>query len=136
MTHSLNTSTLFHQQLGKIFYAVAAVDKSIRKEEISALKKIIREQWVSTNQTTDEFNTNTAYQIEIIFDWLDENNWNIKHAIPDLLDFKKEHESYFSDEIKALIIKTAHAIADAFSNKNKSELMYIQSLELALYHNR
>lgn len=53
-----------------------------------------------------------------------------------LVDFKKEHEIFFNDEIRGLIIKTAHVITYAFSNKNKNELTYIQSLKLALNSNQ
>ena len=47
-------------------------------------------------------------------------------------DFYKEHPHAFSAEIKSLAKKTAGAIANAFSGKNKSELVILAKIGLLL----
>jgi hypothetical protein len=38
----LTKQWFFYQQIGKVFYSIAAVDKTVRPEEIKELKKIIQ----------------------------------------------------------------------------------------------
>ncbi len=68
----------FYQQLGKLFYAVADSDNNIQQDEINKLKKVVREEWLPIEDSVDEFGTDAAYQIEIVFDWLLENNYDSK----------------------------------------------------------
>ena len=133
MKYSNKTMLAFYQQIGKIFYAVAAIDKTVSKEELSELKKMIRSEWIGLEDSYDEFGTDSAYQIEIVFDWLTESEWNVKHAIPDLKDFKKEHSGLFTKPVNELILKTASVIASSFSGKNKSELVLLDQLQNVLF---
>jgi len=54
-------------------------------------------------------------------------------VIPGFRNFKKEHPSLFTPQISQLIIKTAVAIAESFSKKNKSELKLITELRDVLF---
>lgn len=119
----------FYQNLGKLFYAVAASDKVVKMEEIDTLKDIVEQEWVSIDDYQDEFGTDTAYQIEIIFDWLEENQPDAFLAFEEFSDFKKEHEKLFNSNINKLIWKTADAIAASFAGKNKSELIMLSKLK-------
>lgn len=132
MKPSDKTMVLFYQQLGKIFYSIAAVDKTVRQEEIKQLKKIIQKEWLPLENTFDEFGSDSAYQIEIVFDWLVENKWDIDQTIPDLKIFRMEHRSLFTPPVNALILKTAKAIATSFAGKNKSEHVLISQLNSVL----
>jgi len=123
----------FYQHLGKLFFRVASVDKTVRKEEIEQLKEIVKKEWVPLENNLNEFGDDAAYQIEIIFDWLVENDWNIGKIIPDFESFKKEHPSLFTPQVNDLILKTAKAIANSFSGKNKSESVLIEKLRGVLY---
>ena len=40
-----NTDINFYQNLGKLFYAIAAVDKTVKDKEFSTLETIIRNDW-------------------------------------------------------------------------------------------
>ncbi|WP_281297695.1 hypothetical protein [Flavobacterium limnophilum] len=123
----------FYQQLGKLFYSVASVDGTVRKEEIAQLNEIVQKEWVPIETTLNEFGDDAAYQIEIVFDWLIEEDGNTGKVIPDLLYFKKEHPSLFTPQVNDLILKTAKAIANSFSEKNKSESVLIEKLRDVLY---
>lgn len=132
MKPSDKTMVRFYRELGKIFYSIAAVDKIVRQEEIKQLKKIIEKEWVSLEDTFDEFGSDSAYQIEIVFDWLVENKWDIDKTLSDFKIFRAEHSSLFTPQINALILKTAKAIASSFAGKNKSEHVLISQLNAVL----
>lgn len=121
-----------YQNLGKLFYAIAAADKVVSEEEKDTLKNIVKEDWVNVDDFKDDYGTDAAYLIEIIFDWLDENQPSAFSAFNDFKDFKKDHEEFFTPAIKKLIWKTADQIASSFSGKNKSELIMLSQLKAIL----
>lgn len=75
----------FYRELSKIFYAVAASDKTIHTKETLVLKKIVQQEWLNWDDTSDSFGTDSAYQIKIVFDWLLENELQIKRHEHDVL---------------------------------------------------
>jgi hypothetical protein len=132
MKPSDKTMLRFYQQLGKIFYSIANVDKTVSSDEITQLKETVKTEWLPLENTFDSFGTDSAYQIEIVFDWLVENNWTTDDALFDFESFKKEHPSLFTPAVNTLILKTAKAIAASFFGKNKSELVLINQLASTL----
>lgn len=132
MKPSHQTMTHLYEHLGKVFYCIAAVDKTIRKEEIAQLKEIVKTEWLPLENTFNEFRDDTAYEIEIVFDWLIANTWDTEQVIPDFKIFRKEHDHLFTPEVIILILKTANAIANSFLEKNKSEHVFISQLSTIL----
>jgi hypothetical protein len=133
MKPSSQTMIHFYQQLGKLFYSAASVDKTVHEEEMAQLKEIVKKEWLPLENSLSEFGDDAAYQIEIVFDWLVENDWNIGKIIPDFEIFKKEHPHLFTSQVNDLILKTAKAIINSFSGKNKSESALIEKLRRLLY---
>lgn len=133
MTPSHQTMIHFYQQLGKLFYSVASVDKTVRKEEIAQLNEIVKKEWLPLENNLSEFGDDAAYQIEIVFDWLVENDWKVGKTVPNFKSFRKEHPSLFTPQVNDLILKTAKAITNSFSGKNKSESVLINELRDILY---
>ncbi|MBP6181978.1 hypothetical protein [Flavobacterium sp.] len=132
MKPSHQTMTRLYEHLGKVFYCIAAIDKTIRKEEIAQLKEIVKTEWLPLENTFNEFGDDTAYEIEIVFDWLIANTWDTEQVIPDFKIFRKEHDHLFTPEVIILILKTANAIANSFLEKNKSEHVFISQLSAIL----
>jgi hypothetical protein len=132
MKYSNRTILRFYQLMGKIFYAAAAIDKIVRKEELGELRKSIKSQWLALDQTFDEFETDSAYQIEIVFDWLNDKHPDPGKAIHSLQLFKKKYPDLFNEKVKGMIMGTASAITSSYSAKNKSELVFMSRLERAL----
>ncbi|NAY91304.1 hypothetical protein GTQ34_05170 [Muricauda sp. JGD-17] len=130
MLNSEKIGNEFYQNLGKLFYAVAMADKQVRPVEVKRLRKYVRQYWLEIDDFEDEFSTDSAYQIEIVFDWLEEEEKNGEDYFKDFEAFYKEHPEKFKPEIKSLIINTAEAIASSFAGKNKSELLLIFKLKL------
>ncbi len=118
----------FYRLLGKTFYSFAMVDKSVRQEEIEKLKELVQKEWLPVEDSFDVFGSDSAHQIEIVFDWLVENDCEYEQIIPEFKNFKLEHNSLFTPEVNALIL----TIASSFSGKNKSEHVLISRLKSIL----
>lgn len=125
----------FYQNLGKLFFAVAACDKVVRDEEFASLKKTVTNHWMEIDDTEDEFGNDAAYQIEIVFDFLHASAFE-DHAddfVNDFAEFKSENEELFTPKVERIIWRTCVAIADAFYGRNSAEkeiLAKIKSLLL------
>ena len=92
MKPSHQTMTHLYEYLGKVFYSIAAVDKTIRKEEIEKLKQIIKTEWLPLETGFNDFSDDSAYEIEIVFDWLVANGWDLEQVIPDFEFFRNENQ--------------------------------------------
>ncbi len=130
MNTTQNIGLAFYQNLGKLFYAIAASDKVVRKSEYESLHNIVTSKWLKIEDLEDEFGMGAAFQIEIVFDWMDYEAPNAESCLKEFESYYKNHKSYFTKSIKQLIWETANSIADAFSGKNKSELMMLGRLKL------
>ena len=122
----------FYQNLGRLFYAIAAADGIVRKEEVDSLKRIVREEWLDLDDYTDEFGTDSAFQIEIIFEWLDANKPDPQEAFQNFMEFKTENKELFNKQINDKILAASRKIAAAFRGKNKSELVMLARLQSVL----
>ncbi|MDN3618289.1 hypothetical protein QWY81_02330 [Polaribacter undariae] len=133
MKPSQNTIISFYENLGKLFFAIAAADNIVEEVEFNVLKKIVKDKWTKVDPVDDDFHSDAAYQIETVFDWLNiESFSNSETCYNEFIDFKKEHPSLFTKEIKSLIIKTATKIAASVADLNKSELKLVAKLSLEL----
>lgn len=123
----------FYQNLGKLYYAIAASDKVVRQEELDKLKETVKKVWLSSNLINDEFKVEAEQSIVNTFKWLNqENEYDAEACFKSFISFKKNHEHLFTPNIKNLILKTTEAIASSFSGKNKSELIMLAKLNLEL----
>jgi len=123
----------FYQNLGKLFYAIAAIDGNVREEELDKLKGVVKKEWLTTNLIDDGFKKSAEQSIINTFKWLhDDNEYNAETCYNSFLTFKKEHESLFTNDINTLILITTRAIAAAFSKVNKSELILLAKLDMEL----
>lgn len=128
MNTTLEIKNLFYQNLGKLFYAIAAADKVIREEEVKELKKIVNKEWVALGEVKDQHEIDEMRQIKIIFNLLREQMCNPNDCFADFKSFKETHEHLFNEDVKQLIWKTANAITLSFSGRNKSELIMLTEL--------
>ena len=127
---SNKVANTFYQKIGKLFFSVAMADGSVRSEEIDRLKQIVRNTWLPHDDIIDEYGSDAAFQIEIVFDWLLENEQDAKACYEEFREFYRENTKIFSVEVKELILKTANAVASAYAGKNKSELTVLGNLQL------
>ncbi|NNE32448.1 MAG: hypothetical protein HKN40_08775 [Winogradskyella sp.] len=123
----------FYRNLGKLFYAIAAVDGTVRPIEIHKLKTLVKEQWLDIDPLEDAFGNDAALHIEVVFDWLVmDGEPNASTCFNDFVRYKDKQKDLFTNEVKKLILKTASTIAYAFSAINKSELILLAKLDMEL----
>ncbi len=119
-------------QLGNLFYSVAAADNRVHPKEVSTLKKIIKEKWLQVDDLKDEYGSDAAYQIEIVFDWLHEHMPEVREIYNEFEEFYNAHPGLFPPAVKKLVWQTADAIAAAYAGKNKSEVILLSRLKQLL----
>lgn len=134
MLNSEKIGNEFYQNLGKLFYAVAMADNSVRPKEVERLREFVRQFWLDVDDFEDEFHTDSAYQIEIVFDWLESEEKDGDDYFKEFEEFYNEHPGKFSDKLKKLIVETAESIASSFAGKNKSEMLIIFKLKTLFNH--
>ncbi len=134
MLNSEKIGNEFYQNLGKLFYAVAMADNNVRPKEVERLRKYVRQFWLDVDEFEDEFHTDSAYQIEIVFDWLESEEKAGDEYFEEFKEFYKEHPEKFSDKLKKLIVETAESIASSFAGKNRSEMLTIFKLKQLFNH--
>lgn len=134
-SYSNAVGNVFYQKIGKLFFAVAMADGAIHVKEIDRLKDIVRDKWLPLDDIEDEYGTDSAFQIEIVFNWLLEYEKNSSECYNEFEDFYKDNPKIFTPNVKSLIFDTSYAIANAFSGKNKSELVVLGKLQL-LFRNK
>ena len=129
---NISTARSLYENLGKLFYAIAAADKVVRKEDIQALYEIVAREWKQVGHSRDEFGTDMSFQIEVIFDWFRENDLSADAAFVKFKNYKKEHEHLFDEELNRLIWKTANKINGAFAPMTKAEVKMLSRLRKLL----
>ncbi len=132
MKKEISSHSLLFEKLGELFYAIAAVDKKVHKKEFDALRHLVTEKWKGLDNFEDPFGADAVYQMEIVFSWYDYEGRDAWECFENFRDFKKTHEHLFTKQRNEFILKTASAIANAFSGKNKSELIMLVKLERLL----
>lgn len=55
MKPSQETIIDFYQNLGKLFYAIAAVDTIVEEAELNVLKEIVKSKWTKVDPIDDDF---------------------------------------------------------------------------------
>src|SRR5690606_24541187 len=118
-----------YENLGKLFYAIAAADKVIHKEEIKTLERIVKEDWVKVDDYKDQFGTDDAFYIEIMFDWMQENSPPAYQAFYEFREFKEDNEQLFTPKVKELTWKTATSIATSFEGNDPVEQTMLSKLK-------
>lgn len=131
-TRKLNVK--FHQNIAKLFYAIAKSDHVINANEIKTLKTVVKEKWLMIDETFDIFGTDSAYQIEVVFDWLHSKEATAEDSYNDFIEYYHNHNYLFNSEVKKLILETSNQIANAFGEKNKSEVLNKYNIESLFHH--
>ena len=124
MKNKQDSTTLFYQNLGELFYAIASADGAVEATEIETLKMVVKQGWSHSNN---------ANVIVVMFDWLhDEKAFESEVCFNNFLSYMKTNKVLFTPKTKALVLQTANAIASRFSGRNKSELILLAKLDIEL----
>jgi|SRR5690606_16397606 len=130
--YSARTWLEFYRKLGFLLYSVAVSDKRIAQAEIDVLKKELKEKWLDLEGSADAFGSDAAYQVESVFDWLQEEGPSSSEAFGEFEAFVNEHPNFIDGALKGRIMETTDSIASAFSGRNKAELTILHQLHRLL----
>ena len=59
-----------------MFYAIAAADNVVEEVEFNVLKETVKNKWTKVDPVDDDFHSDVAYQIETVFDWLNNEGFS------------------------------------------------------------
>ncbi len=123
----------FYKNLGILFYAFAAADKTVREQEIKTLQALVSHNWLTDDLVAARDKMNAKNALLRTFDWLlYDKEYNAETCYTNFLSFRNNHQHLFTDQINSLIMKTAGKITSSFSGRNKSELIMLAKLDLEL----
>ncbi|NNK18568.1 MAG: hypothetical protein HKP49_05395 [Maribacter sp.] len=125
-----NNEYRLHQNLGKLFYAIAIADKQINTEEIAALKTTILKNWYTLDTGPNGFHLDGHQEIFSVFTHLQNTKAKSDTCFMEFREFFNENRHYFTEDIMKLIWDTSQAIACSFAQKNKSELILLAKLKI------
>jgi hypothetical protein len=117
-----------YENLGYLFYAVAAADHHVHRDEIDKLKVLVGKEWLPLENSTDSYGTDAAHYISIAFEYLLSEGMAAEDAYTVFSDFYKESEAGFTKDLKQKVKITAKSIATAFGGQNKKEQRFIDQL--------
>lgn len=123
----------FYSELGKLLYAIAAVDGRIHAQEAATMKRVVSEQLVPQEASTDHFGTDQAYITEFEFDVMAENDESPEDAFDSFAIYLTQHKERLCAEHKALVLRAAGVVAHAFHGVNAKELRMLAELKRRLH---
>ena len=122
-----------YEELGKLFYTIAAVDGKVAQTEKKTLQDLIESTWKPLEGSTDKYGTDQANLIGFAFDYEDTEGIT-EDGFESFERFYFENKSRITPDIVNNIIQTAKAIASASRARNKSENEIISKV-VALFEN-
>jgi hypothetical protein len=123
----------FYAEVGKLLYALAKADGSITPQEIKAIHKLVLTDLVPLENSTDEFGTDSAYYVEMEFDYLNENSQDPEVAFNSFMDYMEEHYSAFDEHLKSAVFRVAETLTNSFHETNiKDHNMIIKLRDLLI----
>ncbi|MBK9723190.1 MAG: hypothetical protein IPO78_16535 [Saprospiraceae bacterium] len=96
---------------------------------METLHEEVNQIWKSVDDPVDEFNTDLAFEIEAVFEWLEDNDYSYKDAYNEFIDYAKEHKHLFDTETQSKIRHTCNGIASVFKSINHKEENLLHKLD-------
>ena len=123
----------FYSELGKLLYAIAAVDGQIHAKEAATMKRVVSEQLVPQEASTDHFGTDQAFITEFEFDVMAENEESPEEALDSFAIYLTQHKDRLCAEHKELLLRAADVVAHAFHGVHGKELRMLAELKRRLH---
>lgn len=116
-----------YNELGKLFYLVAASDGKVAKEEKEKLTQLIQETWEPMEGSIDQFGTDKANYIGFAFDFAEE--FGLEDYLNEFKIYFNTNKDAFTPQLKKNILATSRKIAGAYKGKNKDEKKLLSQIE-------
>lgn len=123
----------FYSELGRLLYAIAAVDGRIHAKEAATMKRVVTEQLVPQEAAQDHFGTDHAYITEFEFDIQVELGSSPEEAFDSFAIYLSQHKERLCAEQKELILRAADVVAHAFHGVNAKEMRMLSELKRRLH---
>ncbi len=132
MSSTTKLPTSFYEHVGGLFYAIAAIDHSVKKEEVESLKQCLESFWNLFGVTGEDPSLKPEDLLEEVFKSAVQNTEDPEKCFEEFAEYRKTHSAWFSIPVNKAIWKTANAIANSFAQVNKNEVILLQKLKLVL----
>ncbi|MBL7964011.1 MAG: TerB family tellurite resistance protein [Flavobacteriales bacterium] len=123
---------LFYKELGRLLYAIAAVDGRVSKAEIDRLHDVVSRRLVPLEPATDKYGTDQAYITEFEFDVLADQGADPGDMFDSFVSYISQHRKEVAPELRDLILELSDQVAHAFHGVNKEELALLIELRKEL----
>ncbi len=122
----------FYSEVGKLLYAIAKADGTIEPKEIKAIHQMVLKDLVPLESSTDEFGTDSAFYVEMEFDYLNEKLYDPDVAFNSFIDYVQDHFSAFDAKMKKAVFNVANTLTDSFHETNIKDHYMIEKLREVL----
>ena len=122
----------FYIELGRLLYAIAKSDGAIQKEEIEEFYKILREEVLSFESSTDEFGTDRAFYTEFEFESLMDKNAGMNQTFLSFIKFMRKNKAHVTEDIKQLCTNAVERVAESYQGIVHEEQFFIDKLKQEL----
>lgn len=129
-------NSLFYKELGKLLYAIAAVDNNISAAERKSIGKEITERLLHKERSTDAYGTNKAWDTQFSFDTSEEQGISADEAFDEFLGYVKTYKNQLKEDEVDICLKLADHIADSYHHINKKENKLLSQLRQSLMQMR
>ena len=119
----------FYSEVGKLLYAIAAVDGNVQKKEYEKLRDIIEKKLVPIEKSTDQFGTDNAYYAEIEFDILLDKGASSKSCFDSFCNYVEDHKTAFDRHLKTMVTTLSQELASSHRGVNSKEAELIKELK-------
>lgn len=118
----------FYTELGKLLYAIAAIDGAIHDVEVAVMKRMVSDQLVPQEASMDHFGTDQAFFTEFEFEVMAERSASPEAAFDSFTVYLTQHKESLCAEQKELVLRAAEGVAHAFHGVHAKELRMLSEL--------
>ena len=113
----------YYKELGKIVYAVAITDGTIKPEEVEALHEFVIRNLANYELSTDSSGMNKAFYVDFEFENSVETHLNIETAIRSFARFIHVNYEKGDELLLQHSYKLIEKVADAYSREKEKEVV-------------
>lgn len=119
----------FYIELGRLLYAIAKSDGEVQDEEISEFYKLVKEELLPLEDSTDEFGTDRAFYTEFEFEALFDREATVNETFISFIKYMKANKPEITPKIKEVCLSAVNRIAEAYAGIEESEKFFIDRLK-------
>jgi hypothetical protein len=124
----------FYKEVGNLFYAVAAIDGKITRNEKKMITGLVRYIWRPLENTTDKFGTDAANIILFQFDVNEGFSASPAEQFKSFVDYFDENRNDIDSALREKILSGARNIAESTRKINNAELPMLMKLRYLMAH--